>query len=78
MNLTELKQKGYSAGMSNAKRAKADRKKAKKYKNDLTKKVGFYDPITGCHSFADTEEKLFKQVEIIRQQKSNQYSFLIK
>ena len=66
MNAKEIKKNSYAPQTSNTQRAKADRKMAKKYKNDVTTKVGFYDTVTKCHSFANTQEKLDRQVNAIR------------
>jgi len=67
MNAKEIKKNSYAPQVSSSNRAKKDKKKVKNLpKNNVNSKIGFYDPLTKCTSFAITEEKLKRQVELIR------------
>lgn len=67
MNAKEIKKNSYAPQVSSSNRAKNDKKKVSKIaKNDLAKKLMCYDEVTKCWHFANTPEKLEKQVKAIR------------
>jgi len=65
-DMKKLKADSYPADMSSKRRARRDRKKVKKFKNDPNKKICKWDEETRCWHYAESEEKLHNQIAALR------------